>query len=783
MLNNEPTDCARQVELILQQIEALPTLSPVAVRLLRISSADDPDLDEIVALIESDPALTVKLLGLCRRAAHGLSGRITTVRRAAIMLGLEAVQSAVLSVQVYELLAGATRQHGAAEDAPAAAEFGAPTFDRRGYWKHSIAVACAAELIAEAHAPGPHPPRARHALPEEHFVAGLLHGLGRLVLDLVLPHTYRRVLTLAERRRCESAAVERSLIGLDHHTAGKRLAEHWGLPHALQDVVWLHGQPAGTLPDLPHRPLIATVSAARTLCRHLHIGWSGDFSPTPGIGAACEEAGLDRNLVESVVPRLHESVAERCAALGLEQTTPPALLLESVVAANRRLGRLNGALEHRSRATRRQAACLSAIAAFCGAWRPGRGVVDTLGEVARSAASLLGPGFYATVFQSRPGELWQLCQFSADGVPVRTQLIEPPPSHGGGSLAELLDPARLSMGALGLLPWLSDSLADACDIRSVQLVALGPAGLDDGSREGPAALLLHDREPGPEWPDRASLAALTSAWGAAVAAAAQHEGARRLGERLADANRQLAETQEELAEAQSLARLGQMAAGAAHEMNNPLCVISGRAQLLAQRLDAGREREDAKSIAKAAGQLSDLITNLKLIADPPSPCPARVRIGDAIRSAIERAEERSSTRGRVRMALDGPGPEVFIDRELLALALAEIIANGLEASAGDPVEVSLQSDDLEGHVVIVVKDHGAGMSAKTLQHAFDPFYSDKPAGRRTGLGLTRARRLLELQGVHIRLASEPGRGTTATITLPSADSGGASHQRPTERAA
>ena len=58
------------------------------------------------------------------------------------------------------------------------------------------------------------------------------------------------------------------------------------------------------------------------------------------------------------------------------------------------------------------------------------------------------------------------------------------------------------------------------------------------------------------------------------------------------------------------------------------------------------------------------------------------------------------------------------------------------------------------------------MSTRALQHAFDPFFSEKPAGRRTGLGLTRARRLVELHGGEVSLQSAPGEGTTATISLP-----------------
>ncbi len=750
----------RQIELILQQVEALPTLSPIATRLLQVSSPADADLDQIVQLIESDPALTARVLGLCRRADRPVLERITTVRRAVVMVGLEAVQSAVLSVNVYELMESA----GAAADDEGPVE---RRFDRAGFWKHCVGVAAASELIAEAH-------KRLGVAPEEAFVAGLLHDLGKLALDLVLPRAYGRVLALAERRQCAAGGVERELLGLDHHTAGKRLAEHWGLPHALQDSMWLHGQPGASLPDLPHRALVAVVTVADALCRSLHLGWSGDFDLPGPVRTAAIEHGLDPRLVDEVAPRLHEQVASRCRILGVDEQTTPQLLMHSLAAANRQLSRINTVLQARSKTSQRQARVLGAINAFHAERSPGRTLMDALSDVARSACSVLGqPGtrpdashtFCAILFQSRTSEdtrePWQLCQFAHDGTVVRSEAIEPPAARGG-SLARLADPEQISISALSLLPWLTDYLSDAVDIRRVRLLPL------TSSREpGPAAVLVHEADVEELGLDRGQLSAITCTWAAAIVSAAQHDGARRLGERLAASNRSLAEAQVRLAEAQSLVRLGEMAAGAAHEMNNPLTVISGRSQLLAQRLKEGPDRAAAAAMADAAQHLSDLITSLRLLSDPPKPNPVPTPLGDVAVSAIERAERRSGRTGMVRVSVQQPQPVALLDRELVAMAVGEAITNALEASAGTPVEVRVQRESPDGRLLIEVEDKGTGMSPKTLQHAFDPFYSDKPAGRQTGLGLSRARRLMELHAGEITLRSTPGVGTVAIFSLPS----------------
>lgn len=762
-------DKAQQVELILRQVDNLPTLSSIATRLLEVGTVEDADLDRIVEIIETDPALTARLLGLCRRADKGLGDRITTVRRAVVMLGLEAVQAAVLSVAVYELMGRCMQKAQAIDDDPGSGT--TLEFDRAGFWKHSIAVASACELIAEGHLD-------LGVKPEEAFVAGLLHDLGKLVLDLILPRSYARVLGLAERRGCSSTDAELQLIGLDHHTAGKRLAEHWRLPAALADSMWLYGQPIDSLPDLPHRNIIGIVGVARALCRHLHLGWSGDFNhpePLEGPRGICGQFGLSAELVQASVSRLHESVLHRCRVLGLGDQTTPELLMEAVAAANRRLGRLSATFEQRSRQSQRQGAVLQAISEFHAAGsagRPGRGVIETLGDVVRSASGILGRGFYGVVYQLRDGDPWQLCQFAADGRPTRSQVIETPPgaAQAGGrarlaSLAGLCGTAQLSMGAMALLPWLADYLIDAGDLRNVQLLPLCARSGELTPAPGPAAVLLHDRDlPGSV--DRATLEPLTATWGSAVAAAAQHEAARRLGERLASSNRSLAEAQAKLAEVESMARLGEMAAGAAHEMNNPLTVISGRAQLLLAGAREAGEKAAAAAIVEAAQNLTSLITSLRLLADPPRPQLQATTAREVAELAVTRAEAMvAGASARIRTEIQGSGESV-VDRELIATAAAELLANAVQASEETPVVLKVHTGRPDRRLMMVVHDQGTGMSPRALQHAFDPFFSEKPAGRRTGLGLTRARRLVELHGGEVWLQSTPGQGTTATISLP-----------------
>ena len=212
-----------------------------------------------------------------------------------------------------------------------------------------------------------------------------------------------------------------------------------------------------------------------------------------------------------------------------------------------------------------------------------------------------------------------------------------------------------------------------------------------------------------------------------------------------------------------------MTAGAAHELNNPLTVIRGRSQLMAERLENEREKADAGAVASAAEHLSELITSLHLLASPPTPAVENHPIKGVVDRAKALAAERIPAALRVAVEVD-EGVVVRVDRELVGVALAELLVNAAEAKSGAKVTVRAQRDPLDGRIHLVMTDDGPGMSAKALRHAFDPFFSEKAAGRQTGLGLSRARRLIELHGGEIRLDNlSEGTGVKVTILLPSGE--------------
>lgn len=302
--------------MILRQVQNLPALAPVASRLLALGDEATVDLAEIARLVETDPVLSGRILGLCRRADKGVAEKITSVRRAVVLVGLGAVRGAVLGASAFSALG--------AENAP-----GEKRFDRAGFWKYCVCVACTAELLAGANR------SALRIAPEEAFIAGLLHAIGKLVLDFALPKAYGRVIDLARHECTPSAQIERRVLGVDYLRAGKALADHWNLPQELGEVMLLHATPFEELPESDGRPMVGLIAGSAAFVQTLGLGWSGDFGLPPAVPVMLPAANIRPPEMAEFGEKLLRAVSDRLTALGLSSAGPSALAIESIMETTR----------------------------------------------------------------------------------------------------------------------------------------------------------------------------------------------------------------------------------------------------------------------------------------------------------------------------------------------------------------------------------------------------------------------------------------------------------------
>jgi signal transduction histidine kinase len=222
-----------------------------------------------------------------------------------------------------------------------------------------------------------------------------------------------------------------------------------------------------------------------------------------------------------------------------------------------------------------------------------------------------------------------------------------------------------------------------------------------------------------------------------------------------------------LAHVDQLASLGQLAAGLAHEIKNPLAGIQGALELLR---DEAKDEATVRLHDDMLGELKRVHGILQRLLESGRPAPLRLARTQVARLAADTADllRPSLRRKRVELRVEFPDdlPEILVDPAKMRQVLVNLVQNAAEAmpESGGTVSVMGGAFPAEGAIVLTVKDDGPGIPAEQMQQLFEPFFTTKFSG--TGLGLTISKSLVEQHGGRIEVSSEVGRGTSFLIILP-----------------
>jgi len=246
----------------------------------------------------------------------------------------------------------------------------------------------------------------------------------------------------------------------------------------------------------------------------------------------------------------------------------------------------------------------------------------------------------------------------------------------------------------------------------------------------------------------------------------QPDGRVFLLELVADVTEQ-AQLRERLTEAERLAAAGELAAGVAHEIRNPLAAIVNATTLLdrPEMLTLEERTNTLEAVRKEARRLNRILSDFLIFARPREPkrLPGDIReVVDHVAALIRDDPERARL-VELRTRVDHGVPFFAFDPDQLTQVLLNVALNGVEAMGGRG-RLSLEVERQDGQIMIAVADTGRGIPIEERGRVFEPFFSKKPGG--TGLGLTIVRRIVAAHGGHIDIQSEPGSGTRFTIALP-----------------
>ncbi len=230
-------------------VKSVPSLSSSATELLSLTGGpQDVDVDTLAAVLEKDPELAIRVLGMAGTSLLGLHAPVASPREVCMALGARRLRNAVTAAAVIGVFPG---------------NVDSARFDRHGFWEHCAATGALAFVLA----------REAGQDPETAFAAGLLHDVGRIVLDVYFPRTFLAILRYRDRHDVWIRDAEAGVMGFDHCAVGERVARRWRLPEQLVQAIAWHHQ--------PHRqeasdPITGIVHVADVLARGLQVGNPGD---------------------------------------------------------------------------------------------------------------------------------------------------------------------------------------------------------------------------------------------------------------------------------------------------------------------------------------------------------------------------------------------------------------------------------------------------------------------------------------------------------------------------
>jgi putative nucleotidyltransferase with HDIG domain len=276
-----PRNPTLPVAIVAGKVGDLPAMPQVAAKAMELIGSPRATARQLEEIISKDQATAIKVLRIANSAFYGVRGEISTLNRAIGVIGLNTLRSVVMTGVTESLH---SRKQSCLKD--------------RILWEHSFAAAIAARTIAT---------ECRYVAPEEAYVGGLLHDIGKVVMDANMSADYAKVVERVYNEGVSFIDAEKELFGFDHTDVGALVAERWHLAPPLREAVQFHHKPEGAEID---RVLCATVSLANSLCVKLGIGPERDPERALVEEMAAQMLNLDPERIERISAAVQERLAE-----------------------------------------------------------------------------------------------------------------------------------------------------------------------------------------------------------------------------------------------------------------------------------------------------------------------------------------------------------------------------------------------------------------------------------------------------------------------------------------
>lgn len=224
-----------------ENLNVLPQIVSTILRMVEDPNASSRHIERI---IERDPAITAKILRVANSSYYG-GQQVPSIGRAVSLLGLNAVRSLVVSVAYQQVISTKSQSK---------------LFDKLQFWKHSLAVATGARILAKMKMP---------MKAEEMYGAGMMHDVGMLVMERFAPDDFDKAIALSRDQRIPLHVAEQEVYGFDHTTIGSVLADKWSLTPLIQNAIHYHHN---VMADLEQTESTCIVAASEAMAHQAGIG-------------------------------------------------------------------------------------------------------------------------------------------------------------------------------------------------------------------------------------------------------------------------------------------------------------------------------------------------------------------------------------------------------------------------------------------------------------------------------------------------------------------------------
>lgn len=266
-------------------VEQLPTLPALTIELFASFDQENIDVATLTLRLSNDQGLVARALRIANSPFYGLSGKVSSIHDAVIVLGFQAVRFMVVSAAIVNSLSA----------------MGRSLMAEQVYWKRSIAVALCARHLAKI----------LNKNPEICFTAGLLHGIGKVVLESYCGDRYAATLAWRHEQDLLLCQAEQEMLGVTNTYAGALLAKQWGLPENLVESIELYSSP----PDDAPNALIDIVHIADVLAVALELSGDESEAVPPLSSTAWQRSGIDWQVLPELFHEVDSNMDATCNML------------------------------------------------------------------------------------------------------------------------------------------------------------------------------------------------------------------------------------------------------------------------------------------------------------------------------------------------------------------------------------------------------------------------------------------------------------------------------------